>query len=229
MARTISWIPRLPEIRRRVRESVRSHYSRSQLEDLFEVQPSTASTYLEILPVTKVGTSYVVDRKDLMVFLDRANEADDMPALFKKMKEEKAGVSRKALRYLVQRDYDPMTLYGIPDTLKLSRGHLEIDFPDGVESLGATLVLLARVLTDDLDEFVRLYAPRPQGARRTAMRPRLGNCLRTWKKWKPSVSGRTQPYIGSPVSKSIGVVIIDRSQKVEISLRSAANSIGPEG
>ena len=52
-----------------------------------------------------------------------------------------------------------MSVYGIPETLKLKRGHLEINF-ETMEQLSETLVSLAKILEDDLDEFTRLYEPR---------------------------------------------------------------------
>ena len=162
MARPVSWLPRLREIRRSVAGSVRSHYQRKEIEQLFELQPRAASRLLEILPTVKVGTGYMVERDALGVFLDRVQEAEDVPALLDTIRAEKAGTSRRKIRHLVQRDYDPMNVFGIPNAMKLKRGRIEIDFAT-VEDLSSTLVTLARVLEDDLDEFVRLYEPpKPQ-------------------------------------------------------------------
>jgi hypothetical protein len=159
MARPLSWLPRLHEIRQSVANSVRSHYSRAELQVLFQLQLREAARLLEALPTTLVGTSKLVARETLGAFLDRVNDAEDVPALMKTIRAEKGTVSRRRLRHLVQRDYDPMTIYGIPETLKLKRGHLEINF-ETMESLSETLVSLAKILEDDLDEFGRLYEPR---------------------------------------------------------------------
>jgi hypothetical protein len=158
MARPLSWLPRLHEIRQSVANSVRSHYSRAELEALFQIQPRAASRMLEILPTNLVGTSKLIARETLAAFLDRVKDAEDVPALMDAIRAEKATVSRRRLRHLVQREYDPMTVFGIPETLRLKRGHLEIDF-ETMESLSETLVSLAKILEDDLDEFVRLYEP----------------------------------------------------------------------
>lgn len=159
MARPLSWLSRLHEIRQSVANSVRSHYSRAELETLFQIQPRAASRMLEILPTVIVGTSKLIARETLGAFLDRVQDADDVPALMEKIRTEKATPSRRRLRHLVQRDYDPMNVYGIPETLKLKRGHLEINF-ETMEQLSETLVSLAKILEDDLDEFIRLYEPR---------------------------------------------------------------------
>jgi hypothetical protein len=158
MARPIPWLPRLKEIRKSAAGSVRSHYTRRDLEELFQVQSRTASRLLETMNTVELNSSHLVEREELVKFLDRIDAAADVTAEMEKMREEKT-VSRRKLRFLNQRDVDPMSLYGIPNTLKLARGHLEINFTT-MEELAATLVTLARVLEDDLDEFVRLYEPR---------------------------------------------------------------------
>ena len=159
MARPLSWLPRLHEIRQSVAISVRSHYTRAELEVLFQIQPRAAARMLEILPTNLVGTSKLIARETLAAFLDRVKDADDVTALMEQIRAEKNAPSRRKLRHLVQRDYDPMSVYGIPETLKLKRGHLEINF-ETMEQLSETLVSLAKILEDDLDEFTRLYEPR---------------------------------------------------------------------
>lgn len=159
MARPIPWLPRLKEIRKSAAGSVRSHYERRDLQELFQVQSRTANRLLEILPTVPIGSSHLVEREELVKFLDRIDAAADVSAEMEKMREEKT-VSRRKLRFLNQRDVDPMSLYGVPDTLTLTRGDIRIQFQT-MEQLAATLVTLARVLQDDLDEFVRLYEPKP--------------------------------------------------------------------
>lgn len=167
MARTISWLKDLHNIRKRIAVTVRSHYTRKELQDLFSIEQSAAAALMkDVLPTTKVANALLVKREDLSAFLDRAQEADDVPALIEKEKKEKAkqGVSRRKLRQLVQRDYDPMSVYGIPETLKLARGKLEINFSSAY-NLAETMQKVALILQDDLDEFIRMYEPiaeRPQ-------------------------------------------------------------------
>ena len=49
MSRPISWLPRLHEITRAVEHSIRSHYDRHDLEELFELQPRAAQKMLEMV------------------------------------------------------------------------------------------------------------------------------------------------------------------------------------
>lgn len=158
MARPITWLPRLHEIRRSVAGSVRSHYTRSELEALFQIQQGAASRLMEIVPTLKVNSGYLADRDGLLAFLDKVMEAEDVTILMRQLKAEKNAPSRRSVRSMVRRDTAPVSLAGTPDTLRMSRGHLEIEFGT-VQELATTLYILARILDDDLEEFARQYEP----------------------------------------------------------------------
>jgi hypothetical protein len=158
MPRPVSWLPRLHEISRSVANSVRSHYGRGDLEALFELQPRAAQKLLEMLPTVQVGTSRLVDREVLAVFLDRVRDAADVAALFDQVRAEKAAVSRKKLRSLVRRDDRPMTVTSLPESIALTRGRLEVSF-SSIEQLAESLYALARVFDNDQDAFIQAYEP----------------------------------------------------------------------
>lgn len=160
MARPITWLPRLHEIRRSVADSVRSHYTRAELERLFQIQQGAASRLMEVLPTLKVNGSYLAEREGMLGFLDRVLETDDVTSLMRRLREEKSAPSRRSVRTMVRRDTNPVSVAGTPDTLRLSRGHLEIDF-ETMHELVSTLYILARILDDDLEEFARAYEPIP--------------------------------------------------------------------
>ena len=161
MARPISWLPRLHEIRRSVTNSVRSHYTRGELEILFLIQPRAASRLLEILPTVQVGTSNLVEREALAAFLTRIADAEDVTAELDKIRRERAGVTRKKIRSLVRRDRYQASLTGLPSSLKLRPGRVQIDY-ESMEELGSALLALALILQDDGDEFARLYEIAPE-------------------------------------------------------------------
>ena len=156
MPRPISWLPRLHLIARSVTNSVRSHYDRHDLESLFELQPRSAQKLLEMLPSVQVGTSRLVDREVLAGFLDRVREADDVHALYDKVRAEKAVISRRKPRSLVRRDLDAIGIDSLPSSIVLSRGRLEVNFTS-VETLAEAMYALARVLEAEGEEFVALY------------------------------------------------------------------------
>jgi len=156
MPRPVSWLPRLHEIRRSVANSVRSHYDRRDLEQLFELQPRAANNLIVLLPTVQVGTSHLVEREALGGFLDRVRESKDTQALFDQVRREKAPTSRRKVRSLVRRDIEPISLASLPSSISLSRGRLEVSFRT-VEELAQTMYALARVIESDGDEMARQF------------------------------------------------------------------------
>ena len=156
MPRPISWLPRLHLIARSVANSVRSHYDRRDLENLFELQPRAAQKLLEMLPAVQIGNSRLVEREVLASFLDRVRDTDDTTKLFEEIRAEKAIVSRRRPRSLVRRDLDPIGFASLPDSIVLSPGRLEVNFSN-VEQLAEAMYAIARVLEAEGDEFAARY------------------------------------------------------------------------
>jgi hypothetical protein len=77
MARPVSWLPRLPALARSVAESVRSHYTCSDIERLFEIQPRSAQMLMNNLPTVRIGKNLLVEREALAGWLGRLATADD--------------------------------------------------------------------------------------------------------------------------------------------------------
>jgi hypothetical protein len=158
MARSVSWLPRLHEIRRSVENSVRSHYDRADLELLFKVQPRTAGKLLEMLCDLRIGSSHLVERETLQKFLQQVSEEENIAAVCLRQRTAKETVSRKKARSLVRRDLDPVGLTALPDWIRLTPGKLAIDFRT-TEQLGEGMLMLARILESDGDEFASRYEP----------------------------------------------------------------------
>ena len=158
MPRPISWLPRLHEISRTVANSIRSHYDRRDLEQLFQLQPRAAQNLLHLLPSVQVGTSRLIDREVLSTFLDRVRDADDVPALIEQIRQEKTRISKRVVRRLVRRDTDPLAPDELPASIRLTPGHLHIRF-DSVIDLAESLYALARTL--ESPEFATAFEPAP--------------------------------------------------------------------
>ena len=156
MARPASWIPRLHEIQRAVSNSIRSHYTRRELEVLFQLQPRAALNLIELLPTVSIGTSLLVEKDALLSFLQGAQNADDVTAYFERVRLAKATVSHKIIRSLIRQDREPLTISSLPHALHLSPGRLEIEFATVLE-LAEAMYTLARVLESDEKEFARRY------------------------------------------------------------------------
>lgn len=161
MARPISWIPRLHDIRHAVAKSTRSHYSRSDLELLFGVQGRAAQKLIELLPSTTVGTSRLVEREALAGFLDRIHAADQPALVLEEQRSAARKTSRRQLRHLVRHDRPRASLTSLPRGLCLESGRLEIRFST-VEVLAEVLLGVAQILEDEPDEFVRQFEPKAE-------------------------------------------------------------------
>lgn len=159
MPRPISWLTRLPEIRRAVASSVRSHYERKEIESLFQVQPRAAQLLLEMLPTTAVGRSRLVDRQALADFLDRIHQADDPSAELNLIRARGGEVSHKKPRTLVRRDIEPLQLDSLPPNIEFIPGQMIVSFRT-IEDLAQAMYSLARAIETEGDELARRYEVR---------------------------------------------------------------------
>jgi hypothetical protein len=156
MARPASWLPRLHEIQRTVANSVRSHYDRHNLEQLFELQPRAAQKLLSLLPTVAVGTSRLVAREALGSFLDGARDADDVTAYFERIRTQASASSRKQLRTLVRRDVEPLRLDSLPANIEFLPGQMRVRFRT-IADLAQAMYSLARAIETDGDELAKRY------------------------------------------------------------------------
>ncbi len=158
MARPPSWLPRLPQLHRTVRQSVRSHYTRRDLEGLFQLQTSAAGALMDLVPTTGLGSAQLVEREALMEFLRKVQAAEDVPALMAELRTHKPTPSRRKIRFLIQKDAEPPTPAALPAGLTLERGRAEIHFKT-LEEFAATLMRIAQWLHTDPDGFAGEYEP----------------------------------------------------------------------
>ncbi len=158
MARPLSWLPRLADIRRSVAGSVRTHYDRPALELLFQMQPRAAGKLLAMLPQgAPLGCSRLVEKEALLQFLDKIHEADNATEVYARQRAEKGNVSRKKPRLLVRRELvTEASLDNLPKGLLLEPGRLEVRFRNKMEALEALAVFVG-VVENDLEEFERRF------------------------------------------------------------------------
>jgi hypothetical protein len=162
MVRTISWLPRLPEIRRSVRGNARTHYSRRDLELLFKLGERMAGKMIEMLDTVQVGPSCLVQRAVLERFLERVSKADDVAELYKQLRKKKRGPTRSKPRAMVLQDQEAEGMAATPDWISLSRGHLAIRF-ETAEQLCQGFDMVERMVEVHGDEFALKFEPEPKG------------------------------------------------------------------
>jgi hypothetical protein len=142
MARPITWIGRLSQIRRSVKNSVRSHYERHDIELLFALQPSAAQKLMALFSGPKVGRAKLVSREDLVRFLDGAAEADDVEEYCRGLRSQPPAPTRRKLRAFRRDDFDQVTLAALQGAMTLEPGRISITF-DSLDQMLERLVLLA--------------------------------------------------------------------------------------
>ena len=161
MPRTVSWLPRLHQIRRSVRDGARTHYSRRDLELLFELGPRMAGKMVGMLDTVQVGPSRLVPRDVLERFLERVSKAEDVPVLYTRLRRKKHESTHKP-RAMVLQDSAPEPMPALPNWISLSRGHLAVRF-ETAEQLAEGLRMLTRMVESHGDEFALQYEPEARG------------------------------------------------------------------
>ena len=146
-------------MRQNVANSARSHWTRGDLERLFELQPRAAQKLIEQMPSVPIGTSRLVEREALLGFLDAVRDAND-PSLMQG-RYGPASRSRLSLRQLIPHDLAPASWGTLPEYLLLAPGEVRVTFTR-VEELAAALAALASLLDRDLEVFAGRYEIRPK-------------------------------------------------------------------
>jgi len=137
---------------------VRSHYTRYDIQRLFELQPRQAQQVMKAVSVdARVGNAGMVTSEALQAFLERLAEAENPAAL---LRARPIPAPRRSLRQFIAADRIPATLDNKPSNLELEPGRLSIPFSD-MEQLVGALQAAAEIL-DNTAEFARfeeLYVP----------------------------------------------------------------------
>lgn len=154
MARTISWLPRLKEIRVLVEKSPISLWDRADLEKVFELQSRAANTLLAKLPRGRgPGGALLVEREALLRFLNEVERTGRPP-------KARTKVYRKRMRLTVlpARQVGRGSVEAIPNTVTVAPGRISVAFRDA-EDLIAQMWTLALAARDDEERFRGLVAP----------------------------------------------------------------------
>lgn len=160
MPRPLSWLDRLHPIAEIVASSSRSHYDRKDLQHLFEIQPRSAQNLMSAMPIVSVGSAHLVEREALIAFLTRLKQSDDPTGTFAFLRAQPAKPVRRRLRTLSLHDVSA-DLDSLPANLKLSPGQITVRF-QSLDQLAETMLYLAALLQNHLDDFARRFEPPQQ-------------------------------------------------------------------
>ena len=156
MPRPISWLPQLHTIERSLENSVRSHYERRDLEQLFSLQPRAAQLLMDALPTVPIGRSRLVEREALRSLLAEVRQAEDPSAVLETARRQQKAPSRRKLRELLPHDHPPATWDALPASLHLAPGEVRITYRT-LEELALALLELSSLLDTRMEEFAQRY------------------------------------------------------------------------
>jgi hypothetical protein len=162
MARRISWRDRIPEIRRRVENSVVETWSRRDIERTFEIKRAAALLLLRAIgEVQNVGGTHLVARAALLSFLEGMEQAEDPEvAQREKMLLAEPAPRPRFLKFTLPEELRSVMVRDLPMEISLSPGRLEI-VGENAEQILERLVLLSKALQNDLGTAAEMLNPPP--------------------------------------------------------------------
>lgn len=158
MARPITWYRRLAEIHRQVSESSRTPYTREEIATLFRVKKESAKKLVQLMPRFEQQNSAVVEREDLLDFVNQCIDAEDLSAHLDAIRKSPPRPRRRKLRVFVPRDFRAGAHETVGADIRFSRNELNILFSDA-QDLGSKVFQVLTVLEDQ--EFQRRYCDAP--------------------------------------------------------------------
>jgi hypothetical protein len=160
MARKISWHKRLTEMHRQVTESPRTPYTRDDLKRLFDLKNASILELIQLMPRFEQQNSAVVEREDLLEFLNACIDAEDLSAHLDAIRKSPPRPRRRKLRVFVPADIaagaDPETW---SPHINFSRNELQILYSTA-EDLVSKMFQILSIVEDQ--EFQRRYCDPPE-------------------------------------------------------------------
>jgi hypothetical protein len=161
------WLLRLPEIIGALEEMEGPLLGRSAIEKLFTVRPRRAQQLMRHWSGYQIGTSFQVQRLGLLDLLRKQIAGADYQAEAARRKRVEDELSRMAnvLRgHSIQirpTGPDAQSVEGLPASIRLAPGKLEIEF-FGTEDLLTQLRQLALAIVGDYDRFEQICESEPK-------------------------------------------------------------------
>ncbi len=162
MPKPISWSNRMHEIRERVSRSKLQSWSRRDLENLFEIKRASAQSLMKAIGgIQNIGGTHLVDRDNLLEFLERSIGSDDLSATVQQSLQESGPAPKpKRLTFSLPLELRSVMAADLPPEICLEPGRLTIE---GVNSVAIieSLYLLAQAMQNDLDTVQEMLDPLP--------------------------------------------------------------------
>jgi hypothetical protein len=151
MGKTVPWEHRAQELRNRVKDSEIETWTRKDIMQLFHVQTTAAKNILRAVgKVHKLGTSYFVERQDLLALLDKVLRRQSVTAEFRRNRLQFQRPRHEPIRVSLDERHRVIRAEDLPSNITLEPGHLSIRGRDRQDVL-ASLKLLILALNHDFE------------------------------------------------------------------------------
>jgi hypothetical protein len=159
VAKTVPWEHRAQELRNRVRDSVTETWTRKDIMDLFEVRSTAAKKIIRAVgQVHKIGTSYFVEREDLLALLEKTTKRQSVTAEFRRNLLKFQPPRRRPIPFTLDDQHRVTRAEDLPANILLEPGHLGIRGADRDDIL-RSLKLLISALESDFEGVTSYWDP----------------------------------------------------------------------
>jgi hypothetical protein len=159
VAKTVPWEHRAPELRNRVRDSATETWTRKDIMDLFEVRSTAAKKILRAVgQVHRLGTSYFVERQDLLALLEKTTKRQSVTAEFRRNLLAFQPPRRRPIPFTLDDQHRVTRAEDLPANIQLETGRLEIRGADRDDIL-RSLKLLISALENDYEGVSSYWDP----------------------------------------------------------------------
>ena len=160
MARPVEWFQRLPQIIALLEQPDQPQLlNRQAIQDLFAVERRNGQYLLARFGATRLGNALVITPTQLAVALRGLQSRDDFERQVHRHQQVRTVLVQRRTNLQLARISlpDPIseTLNTLPSSIRLSPGHLSIDFSGAVDLL-TQLLELSRAIGEDFDHFEAL-------------------------------------------------------------------------
>ena len=165
MARPVDWFQRLPQIIALLEQPDQPQLlNRQSIQDLFAVERRNAQYLLARFGGTRLGNALVIPPALLAAALRTLQNQDDFERQTHRHQQVRAVLAQRRANLQLSRitlpDPISQTLHSLPSSIRLSPGHLSIEFSGTVELL-THLLELSRAIGEDFDRFEALLSQDP--------------------------------------------------------------------
>ena len=151
VAKTVPWENRAQELRNCVNDSPTETWTRKDIMDLFEVRSTAAKKIIRAVgQVHKIGTSYFVEREDLLALLEKTTKRQSVTAEFRRNLLQFQPPRRRPITFTLDDQHRVTRADDLPTNIRLEPGYLEIRGADSDDIL-RSLKLLISALENDFE------------------------------------------------------------------------------